>query len=42
MNDPLPRTEQRNPRTRATVNQLMDSYLDVVDVEVTTQTATKE
>ena len=34
--------EQRNPRTRATVNQLMDSYLDVVDVEVTTQTATKE
>ncbi len=24
--------EQRNPRTRATVNQLMDRYLDVVDV----------
>ena len=29
--------EQRNPRTRATVNQLMDKYLDVVDVEVTTR-----
>jgi integrase len=27
--------EQRNPRTRAAVNQLMDRYLDVVDVEVT-------
>jgi integrase len=27
--------EQRNPRTRATVNQLMDRYLDVVDVGVT-------
>jgi hypothetical protein len=29
--------EQRNPRTRATVNQLMDRYLDVVDVGVTTR-----
>ena len=29
--------EQRNPRTRATVNQLMDRYLDVLDVEVTTR-----
>jgi integrase len=29
--------EQRHPRTRATVNQLMDRYLDVLDVEVTTR-----
>jgi len=29
--------EQRNPRTRATVDQLMDRYLDVLDVEVTTR-----
>jgi hypothetical protein len=28
---------QRNPRTRATVNQLMDRNLDVVDVGVTTR-----
>src|SRR6266536_4678162 len=25
--------EERNPRTRATVNQLMDRYLEVLDVE---------
>ena len=29
--------EQRNPRTRATVDQLMDRYLEVLDVEVTTR-----
>ena len=29
--------EQRSPRTRATVDQLMDRYLDVLDVEVTTR-----
>jgi integrase/DNA-binding transcriptional regulator YhcF (GntR family) len=29
--------EQRNPRTRATVNQLMDRYLEVLDVDVTTR-----
>lgn len=29
--------EQRNPRTRATVDQLMDRYLDVLDVEQTTR-----
>ena len=29
--------EQRNPRTRATVDQLTDRYLDVLDVEVTTR-----
>jgi integrase len=28
--------EQRSPRTRATVGQLMDRYLDVVDIEETT------
>jgi integrase len=28
--------EQRNPRTRATVNQLMDRYLEVIDVEPAT------
>jgi integrase len=27
--------EQRNPRTRATVDQLMARYLDVLDVETT-------
>ncbi len=31
--------EQRNPRTKATVNQLMDRYLDVLDVDVTTRTS---
>jgi integrase len=31
--------EQRNPRTKATVNQLMDRYLQVLDVEVTTRTS---
>jgi integrase len=31
--------EQRSPRTRATVNQLMDRYLDVLDVEGTTRSA---
>jgi integrase/DNA-binding transcriptional regulator YhcF (GntR family) len=31
--------EQRNPRTKATVNQLMDRYLDLLDVEVTTRTS---
>src|SRR6476660_7379174 len=30
--------ENRNPRTGATVNQLMDQYLDVLDVEPTTRT----
>jgi integrase len=29
--------EQRNPRTRATVNQLMDRYMQVLDVEPTTR-----
>jgi integrase len=29
--------EQRNPRTRATVNQLMDRYLGVIDVEPSTR-----
>lgn len=29
--------EQRNPRTRATVDQLMDRYLEVLDVEITTR-----
>lgn len=29
--------EQRNPRTSATVNQLMDRYLEVLDVEDTTR-----
>jgi integrase len=29
--------EQRNPKTRATVNQLLDAYLEVVDVEPTTK-----
>jgi integrase len=29
--------EQRNPRTRATVNQLMDRYFDVIEVEKTTR-----
>lgn len=29
--------EKRNPRTKATVNQLMDRYLEVLDVEPTTR-----
>jgi integrase len=29
--------EKRNPRTRATVNQLMDRYLEVIDVEPSTR-----
>lgn len=29
--------EQRNPRTRATVDQLMDRYLELLDVDVTTR-----
>ena len=29
--------EKRNPRTRATVNQLLDRYLDVLDVEDSTR-----
>jgi integrase len=29
--------EQRNPRTKATVNQLMDRYLELLDVDVTTR-----
>lgn len=29
--------EQRNPRTKATVNQLTDRYLEVLDVDVTTR-----
>jgi integrase len=29
--------EQRNPRTKATVNQMMDRYLDVLDVEPSTR-----
>jgi integrase len=28
--------EQRNPRTRATVNQLMDRYLELIKIEETT------
>ncbi len=31
--------EQRNPRTRATVNQLMDRYLEILDVEPSTRRA---
>src|SRR3954451_21463423 len=30
--------EQRNPRTRATVNQLMDRYLELVKIDETTRT----
>jgi len=30
--------ERRNPRTRATVNQLLDRYLDVLDVDPSTRT----
>jgi integrase len=29
--------ERRNPRTRATVNQLLDRYLEVLDVDVSTR-----
>lgn len=29
--------EQRNPRTRATVNQLMDRYLELLDVDTNTR-----
>src|SRR5918993_1736247 len=29
--------EKRNPRTRATVNQMLDRYLSVLDVERTTK-----
>jgi integrase len=29
--------EQRNPKTRATLNQLLDAFLEVVDVEPTTK-----
>jgi integrase len=29
--------ERRNPRTRATVNQLLDRYLELLDVEDTTR-----
>src|SRR5947209_627503 len=29
--------EQRNPRTKATVNQLMDRYLELLDVDVNTR-----
>ncbi|WP_028933841.1 tyrosine-type recombinase/integrase [Pseudonocardia spinosispora] len=29
--------EQRNPRTKANVNQLMDRYLELLDVDVTTR-----
>ena len=29
--------EKRNPRTRATVNQLMDRYLELVDIDETTR-----
>ncbi len=29
--------ENRNPRTRATVNQLMDRYLELLDVDITTR-----
>jgi integrase len=31
--------ERRNPRTRATVNQMLDRYLTVLDVEPTTRSA---
>ncbi|MDP9240591.1 MAG: site-specific integrase [Actinomycetota bacterium] len=31
--------EQRSPRTRATVNQLMDKYLEMLDIEPTTRRA---
>jgi hypothetical protein len=31
--------ERRNPRTKATVNQLLDRYLDVVDLEESTRKA---
>ena len=31
--------QQRNPRTRATVDQLMDRYLELLDVEETTRRA---
>ncbi len=30
--------ERRNPKTRATVNQLLDRYLESLDVEATTRT----
>ena len=30
--------ERRNPRTTATVNQLVDRWLDVIEVERTTRT----
>ncbi|WAL64499.1 tyrosine-type recombinase/integrase [Amycolatopsis cynarae] len=33
--------ERRNPRTRATVNQLLDRYLEYLDVDVTTRTRYK-
>jgi len=29
--------EQRNPRTKTTVDQLMDRYLELLDVDVTTR-----
>jgi integrase len=29
--------EKRNPRTRATMNQLLDRYLEVLDVEASTK-----
>ena len=36
---PLPEVdERRNPKTRATVNQLLDRYLETLDVEPTTRT----
>jgi integrase len=31
--------ERRNPRTKATVNQLLDRYLEVLDVDQSTRTA---
>lgn len=31
--------EQRNPRTKATVNQLMNRYLELLDVDATTRTS---
>src|SRR4051794_7862285 len=31
--------ERRNPRTKATVNQLLDRYLDVLDLEESTRKA---
>jgi hypothetical protein len=31
--------QQRSPRTRATVNQLLDRYLELLDVDVTTRAA---